>query len=323
MAWRRTFFASLAMAVVLVAVLTAHSAWAQTRTIRFIVPFGPGSSIDILARLIAEQIGRTQGATVTVENRLGAGSIIATEAVAGAAPDGNTILFVTNPFVINPQLRKVNYDAIGGFEPICHLTNLPNIYVVNATSPYRTLADLVGAAREKPATLTLASVGPGTGSHIAFEHLKQLAKVNMTFVPYQGTPPAINALLGEHVTAVLAGYADVVEQVEAGKLRALAVATRSRIDLMPSLPTVIEAGYPDYEASIWYGATAPAKTPKQSVVQMAAWMTAAMQEPDVKAKLAIQALYPVGACGGDFAAFLRKQYDEYGRVIREANIKVD
>jgi tripartite-type tricarboxylate transporter receptor subunit TctC len=195
--------------------------------------------------------------------------------------------------------------------------------VVNATSPYRSLADLVGAARIKPGALTLASVGPGSASQIAFEKLKRAAQIDMTFVPYQGTPAAINALLGDHVSAVFAGYADVFEQVDANKLRALAVASLARIPPRPDLPTVAEQGYKDYEVELWYGVVAPAMTPKETVSRLADWFTAALQAPDTKAKLSAQALYPLGVCGAGFATFLRRQYDDYGRVIREANIKFD
>jgi tripartite-type tricarboxylate transporter receptor subunit TctC len=313
----------LTIAIACLGVAAADVGYAQIRAIKFIVPFGAGSSIDILARLLAEEVGRVQATTVTVENRLGAGTIVATESVAGAPPDGSTVLFATTAFLINPQLRKVNYDPLNSFEPICHLTNQPNLFVVNAAAPYRTLGELIAAARAAPGTLTLASVGPGTGSHIAFENLKQQAGMNMTFVPYQGTPPAINALLGGHITAVLAGYGDVIEQIDAGTLRALAVASLSRIASMPALPTVVESGFKDYDASIWYGALLPAKTAPETVSRLGHWLTAAMQAPEMKTKLAGQSLNPVGACGADFTAFLRRQYDDYSRVIRAANMKVD
>ena len=253
----------------------------------------------------------------------GAGTIIATEAVAGVAPDGNTVLINSNPFVINPHLHKVSYDPLISFEPICHLVNLPNVFVVNSTSPYRTLSDLLNAARAKPGTLTMAGVGPGSASQIEFEMLKLAAKVDMTFVSYPGSPAAINALLGEHVTAVFAGYPDVFEQINAERLRALAVASLSRIAPLPNLQTVAEAGFKDFEAEIWNGIVAPAKTPKETVAQLAGLFTAALQDPETKRKLVAQGLFPVGICGADFGAFIQKQYDYYGRAIREANIKAD
>jgi tripartite-type tricarboxylate transporter receptor subunit TctC len=323
---RHTHPAALAIALLTLVFVapSGRNASSQTaRTIKIIVPSPPGSANDILARVLAEQIGRTQGRAMVVEDRPGAGQIIATEIVSRAAPDGSTVLFTANPFVINPHLRKLNYDPLNSFEPICDLVSLPTVIVVNVASPYRTLADLIDAARASPGELTLASVGPGTASQIAFEMLKRAAKVNMTFVPYPGTPPAITALLGGHVTAVFAGYADAHEQLSAGKLRALAAASRTRIDSMPTLPTVAESGYEDYEADLWYGLVAPAKTPKEIISRLADWFTTAMLAPNVKSKLAALALYPVAICGADFGAFLRKQYEDYGRVIREANIKAE
>ena len=186
---------AIAMAVGLV-VFTDQGAWTQTtRMVKIVVPFQPGGSADILARHLAEQIGRTQGVTMVVENRPGAGSIVGTEAVSHAAPDGNTLLINVAEFAINPHLRKVSYDPLTSFEPICHLVNAPTVIVVNSASSYRTLADLLIAARAKPGDLTLASVGPGSPFHIGLEVLKRVAKVDLTFVPYPGNAPAINALL--------------------------------------------------------------------------------------------------------------------------------
>ena len=209
------------------------------------------------------------------------------------------------------------------FEPICYLVSVPTVVVVNGTSPYRTLADLLNAARAKPGDLTLASFGPATMFQLAFESLKRAAKVDMSFVPYPGSAPAVNALLGEHVSSALTSYSIVAEQLNTGRLRALATGSRTRIEPLPEVPTVAESGYTDYEVDNWLGVLAPAKTPKQAVSQLAGWFTAAMQVPEVKAKLAAQGLFPVGICGTDFAALLRRQYENFGRVIREANIRAE
>jgi tripartite-type tricarboxylate transporter receptor subunit TctC len=300
------------------------SAWSQTtRTIKIVVPFPPGGPTDFLARLLGEQIGRAQGPTMVVENRPGAGSVIGTEAVSRAAPDGNTVLIYSKESVINPHVRKVIYDPLTSFEPICRLVSSPTVIVVNSASPYRTLAELLDAARAKPGDLTLASSGPASPFHIGFEMLKRVANVNMTFVPYPGGAPALNALMGEHVTSMFSTYSNVAEQLKVGKLRALATASRKRIEPLPNVPTVDESGYKDYEVDIWYGLVAPAKTPKESISQLAGWFTAAVQVPEVNAKLIVQGLYPAAMCGADFAALLRKEYDEYGRAIREANIKAE
>jgi tripartite-type tricarboxylate transporter receptor subunit TctC len=310
-------------AIILLA-LGTDGAWSQTtRTIKVIVPFSPGASADILARLLGQQIGRAPGPTVVVENRPGAGSIVGTEAVSHAAPDGNTLLLDTPNLIISPRMRKVNYDPLTNFEPICDLAHAPTIIAVNNSSPYRTLADLLSAARAMPGGLTLAGSGPATAVHIAFEMLKRAAKVEMTFVPYPGAAPAVTALLGNHVTSVLGDYASMAEQLSVGKLRALATASPARVEALAAVPTVAEFGYKDYAMDLWYGLVAPAKTPKEIVSQLAGWFTEALQAPEIKAKLAAQGLYPAGKCGAEFAALLRKQYDDFGRAIREANIKAD
>ena len=312
-----------AMSVVLIALSDRAARSQETRPIKIVVPFAPGAANDILPRLLAEQVGRTQGSTIVIENRPGAGAVIGTEAVARAAPDGGTLLLVANSFVINPILRKPSYDPLTSFEPICHLASTPVFIAVNSASPYRTLADLLDAARARPGDLTLASVGPTTGAHIAFEMLKRAARVDITYVPYPGNAPAVNALLGEHVTSVLADYAVLVEQLKAGRLRVLATASRTRIESLPDVPTVAESGYKDYELDVWYGLVAPAKTPTETISRLAGWFTAALQVPEVRAKLVPLGLIPIGICGADFAAFIRRQYEEYGLVIREANIKAE
>ena len=322
---RRKFLhlAAGAAALTVVVALADHGAWSQAaRTIKLVVPNPPGGINDLLARLLAEQISRAQGLAVVVENRPGAGEVIGTEAAARTAPNGNTLLIAGPQFVINPQMRKVNYHPLTSFEPICQLVSVPTVIVVNSASPYRTLDDLLSAARTQPGKLTLASIPAGT-LQIAFEMLKRAANVEMTLVPYPGNAPAVNALLGEHVTSMAGTYSTVAEHLKSGRLRALATPSRTRIETLPDVPTVAEYGFKGYEVDSWFGAYAPAKTPEETVHQLAGWFTAAMQVPDVGAKLVIQGLYPVGMCGAEFGAYLRKQHDEYSRVIREANIKAE
>jgi tripartite-type tricarboxylate transporter receptor subunit TctC len=307
--------------VMAAAALFCSGAWAQT-AVKIVMPAPAGGAGDIVARMLTEQVGRAQGLTLVIENRPGAGTIIGTEAVARAAPDGTTLLITAPYLVIAPHLRKLNFDPLTGFEPICHLVSSPGVIVVNSSSPYRTLGDFLDAARAKPGELTFAAVGPGTVQHVGFEMLKRAANVNLTFVPYTGGAPAITALLGGHVTAVFAEYAPLAEHIKAGRLRAVAATTGKRIDSLPELPTVGET-YNDYEVDFWWGLFAPAKTPKEPATQYARWFTAAMRAPEVKTKLNAQGFISVGSCGADFAALLRKQYDHYGRIIREANIKAE
>jgi tripartite-type tricarboxylate transporter receptor subunit TctC len=291
-------------------------------TIKIVVPYPPASGPDILSRLMADEIGRAQGPTVVVENRPGGGTMIGTEAVARAAPDGNTVLLVANSFVVNPALKKVSYDPSASFEPVCYLAATPMVLVVNGASPYRSLADLIAAARAKPGELAMAAA-PASSLHMAFEVLKRAAGIDMTFVPYAGTAPAINALLGDHVTAVFADYPTVVAQLQSGSLRGLVTASHARVEPLPDVPTFAETGVSKYEADIFYGIVAPAKTPPDALSHLAGWFSAALKAPEMKPKLAKQGLFPVGTCGAEFGAFMRRQVDEYGHVIRESNIKAE
>lgn len=312
-----------AVVAILSVMISGHGAWTQARAIKIVAPSAPGGVTDTLARLLGEQVGLARGQTMLIENRPGAGGVIGYEAVSRAAPDGNTLMIMGTDTLIPFHLRKLNFDLLTGFEPICYIVSAPTVIVVNSASPYRTLGDLLNAARARPGELTAASVGPASALQIAFETLKRAAKVDMTFVPYPGVAPAINALLGEHVTSAFASYSTASEQLKAGKLRALATLARTRIELLPEVPTVAESGYRDYELDYWFGAVAPAKTPKEKISQFANWFTAALKASEFRAKLAPLGLLPVGMCGADFAALLRKQYDEFGLVIRETNIKAE
>src|SRR5215218_7723381 len=269
----------LATATVLTPLLNVAASSQTTRTIKIVLPTPAEGAGDILARQLGERVGRSQGIGVVIENRPGGGTVIGTEAVARAAPDGNTLLITAPYLVIAPHLQKLSFDPLTSFEPICHLVSSPGVIVVNSASPYRTLAELVGAARDKPGQLTFAAAGPGTVHHVGFEMLRRAANVNLTFVPYPGGAPAITSLLGSHVTAVFAEYAPLAEHLKSGKLRAIATSSRARIDLLPDVPTVVET-YKDYEVDFWWGLLAPAKVPKEMVSQVAEWFTTAMQAPE-------------------------------------------
>jgi tripartite-type tricarboxylate transporter receptor subunit TctC len=312
------FFITLASGTL----FSGDSAWSQARTIKLVVPYPPGGAVDVAARLLAEEVGKASGSTMVIEDRPGAASVIGTEAASRAAPNGSTLLLVASAFVVAPHLRKLNYDPLTSFEPICSLVSSPAVFVVNNTSPYHSLADLLSAARISPGRLTMAATG-ATAPQIAIEMLKRAANVDVTFVPFSGSPPAVNALLGEHVTSALSDYAVVAEQIKAGRLLALATASSERIESLPNVPTVAESGYTDYAVDNWFGLFAPAKTPKDIDSQLAGSFTGALKVPALRAKLASQGLYPVGLCGVDFGALVHKYYNEYGRVIREANIKAE
>jgi tripartite-type tricarboxylate transporter receptor subunit TctC len=247
--------------------------------------------------------------------------MIGTEAASRMPPDGNTLLITGNTYLMDAQTRKAGYHPIESFEPICLLVESPAVFFVNSASPYRTLGDVVEAARAKPGELSMASIGPGSTFQTGFATFIAAAKINMTFVPYAGSAPVANAVLGQHVTAGFTGYAVVAEQLKAGTLRPLAVATLKRIEPLPDVPTFDESGFKKLEVDNWFAVLAPAKTPKPVVDELGTWFAAALKVPEVKAKLALQGLYPVGMCGDEFAAYARQRYDEYGKAISAAGLK--
>ena len=310
--------------LVLAGATADHGAWSQTaRTIRIVLGVPPGGSIDFLARLLADQISSTTGQTMIVESKPGAGGIIAAEAVARAAPDGNTLLIDNNGTLISAILRKVNYDPIASFEPICYLVTTPQLIVVNSASPYRTLAELLDAARLKPGELSIASVGPNTTQHIGIERLKRLAGADLTYVPYPGGATTINALLGEHITAAVLNWSEIGEHIIAGKARALAtMAPRasSRCRTCPRSQNPATGISRPTSGSAWWRRP---KHRRKPYAQLIDWFRTAVTAPQVKAKLVAQALYPHPKCGADFDAHLRRQQELYTRLIHDLDFKTE
>jgi tripartite-type tricarboxylate transporter receptor subunit TctC len=314
--------ACLAAAAAIAAAFVTHAPAQTARSFKIIVPYPPASGPDILSRLMAEQIGKTQGATVVIENRPGGGTMIGTEAAARAAPDGGTVLLVANSFVVNAALKPQSYDVTTSFEPVCHLASTPMVLVVQGTSPYKSLKDLITAARAKPGALSLGAA-PASSLHVAFEVVKRSADINMTFVPFPGTAPAINTLMGGHLTAVFADYPTVVGHLKSGTLRGLVTASAKRVPDLPDVPTFVEAGVTAHEADIFYGIVAPAKTPPEALKQLSGWFGAALKTPEVQPRLAQQGLFPVGTCGAPFGVFMRRLTEEYAKIIRESGIKAN
>jgi len=318
----RKRFQSIAGSIALISsVFLSEIAWSQAQIVKLVIPYPPGGLNESMARVMADHIGRQGGPTFVMETRPGAGTMIGTEAVSRAAADGNTVLIVANSFVINAHLKKLTYDPLTSFEPICYLWKSPAVFVVNSNSPHKTLGDLLSAARSNPGAVTMAMSGPATGHHLGFEQLKRTANANITMVPFGGAGPAVTALLGEHVASAFVDYGLAAEHLNSGKLRALATAGKVRIEPLPNVSTVAEAGVADYDVDIWYGLVAPAKTSKDRIAQFVTWLSSALQDSEVRAKLASVGLFPVGQCGADFGAHIRNQHDVYGRLIREANIK--
>ena len=324
MQWQFRNRAAVAIFACILVTLIGATAWPQSgRTIRLILPFPPGGPADAMARLVAEQVGASGGPTMVVESHPGAGTEIGTEYVSRAEPDGNTLGIISNSFVVLPHMRKLNYVPLTDFAPICELASFPPLIVVNSTSPYRTFADLIDAAHKLPGVLTYATLGPATASQMAFEMLKLTTKANLTFVPFAGYTPAVQALLGGQVTVAQADLATLQGQIQTGKLRALATMARKRVDSLPDVPTIAEAGYAEAEAEFFGGVIAPVKTPDAAIAKLTDLFTAAIRAPGVKAKFATLGFFAGGECGADFAAILHKDYADYGRIIHDANFKME
>jgi tripartite-type tricarboxylate transporter receptor subunit TctC len=299
------------------------SAWSQSaRAIRIVVPYPPGGGADVLSRMVADAVGSLHGPTMVIENRPGAGTVIGTADVVRAKPDGNTLLSSNNAVAIAPHMRKLDFDPLSSLAPICSIAATPSIIIVNSTSPYRTLDDLLGAARAKPGDLTFGAT-PGAKSDVDFEMILHPRNIRMTLVPFSGTPPIVNAVLGGQVDATFVDYPAAAGLLQAGKLRALAAGSRVRIEALPDVPTISESGFTDFSMEVWYGFFAPAQTPQPVISQLAEWFAKAGKLPELRSRLAIQGMTPDVRCGAPFASFLHKQYDDYGRAIRDANIKAE
>ena len=324
MQWHIRQLSVVALFAVIVIALTGTTAWPQNgRTIRLILPFPPGGPADVMARAVADQIGSSGGPAMVVESHPGAGTEIGTEYVARSAPDGYTLGIISNSFVVLPHMRKLNYDPLTDFVPICELASFPPLVVVNSDSPYHTIADLIDAAHKQPGMLTYATLGPASASEMAFEMLKGSAKVNLTFVPFAGYTPAVQALLGHQVTVAQADIATLQGQIQTGKLRALVTLARKRIASLPDVPTIAEAGYPDATAEFFGGVVAPAKTPQKMIADLTGRFSAALKAPKVEARFAALGFFAGGECGADFAAIIRKNDADYGRIVHEAKVKME
>jgi tripartite-type tricarboxylate transporter receptor subunit TctC len=317
---RAIILAGACAAAAVLAFAGGAQAQSAPKSIKVIVPYTPGSGPDIISRLLGEQIGKDGGPTVVVENRPGGGMTIGTEAAARAEPDGSTVLLVANAFTVNMAVKRGNF-TLANFEPVCNLASTPMPLVVQASAPWKTVQDLVAYAKANPGKLTFASGGPATSLHVAIEVLRLATKIDTNYVPYGGSGPAINALMGGHVQAVWADYPTVVSQLKAGTLRALVTTSPKRIPELADVPTLTETGITKYEAEIFYGVVAPAKTPPDVLKSLAAMLTKAANTPEIKAKYAQQGLFPDGRCGDKFGSFLRDITADYERITTAAGIK--
>ena len=259
----------LALAALLLAIASSGSAWAlyPERTIRIVVPFAPGGGTDVVARTLAQEMAKDLGVSVIIENKPGAGTIIGTQTVAASVPDGYTLLMGTFSHAVNSSLSAhLPYDPHRDFAPVAMIARSFNIVVVNPKSSIRSIADLIAAAKANPDKLTYGTFGVGTSAHLAGELFKDMAKVNLTAVPYKGAAPAITDLIGGQIDVMFTTVASAASLVESGQLRAIAVTSAERSPAFPQLPTVSEAGVPGYTAESWYGLFAPAGTPASATV---------------------------------------------------------
>lgn len=295
-----------------------------SKPVRIVVPFSPGGTADLLARLIGQKMSDALGQQVLVENRPGGGTVIATEIVAHAPADGYTLLLIGNSFTINPGLHaKLPYDPFKDFAPITMLVRSPQVLVVSPALQVKSLAEFIALVKSRPGQFSLATVGPATAQHIASEMLKSAMKLDMIYTPYPGGAPAVTALVGGHVNAVLANYSEVAQQVLSGKIRAIAVTTRERIDPLKDVPTVAESGFADFEAVATFGLVTTGGSPPAAIARLNAEVNNALKAPDVRDKLIAQGLYPAAGTPEQFGAYLRAEMAKYAKVIKEAGIKVD
>lgn len=321
----RPWLQSAALAAFLA--LAAPLAFAQTfpaKPVHIVVPFPPGGTADVLARLVGQKMSESLGQQVLVENRPGAGTVIATEYVARAPADGYTMLVMANSFVINPSVHaKLPYDPFKNFAPVTLLVNSPQVLVAGPSLPVKNLKEFVALVQSQPGKFSIATVGPATTQHVASEMLKSAMKLNMIYAPYPGGAPAVTALVGGHVDAVLANYSEVSAQVLAGKIRALAVTSRERLGMIKDVPTVAESGYGDFEAVAWFGLMVTGGSPPAAIARLNAEANKALKAPEVRDKLIAQGMYPVGTTPEQFDAHIRSEMAKYAKVIKEAGIKVE
>jgi len=295
-----------------------------TKPVRFVVPFPAGGTADTLIRVLADTLSKRWGQPVIVDNRPGGGTIIGTELVARARPDGYWLLLNSGSFVINPSLRtNMPYDTFKDFAPVTLLVNSPQVLVVNSSSSARSLSNLLDQARAHPGQISYASFGPGSTQQIIGEMLKLEAKVDLLYVPFAGGAPTVNALLGNHVIAAIANYSEVAQHISAGTLRALAVASPERIDPLPDVPTIAESGFKDIRETSWFGIVAPVGTPKETIARIQTDLGSVLKLPSVRDKLVTMGLYPVGSTPEEFGTMMRAVSVKFGKVIQAAGIKAE
>lgn len=315
-----------ALAALLLATISADPAYAlyPDRIVKIVVPFAPGGGTDVVARTLAQEMAKELGASVIIENKPGAGTIIGTQAVAASEPDGYTLLMGTFANAVNPSLNsKLPYDQHRDLAPVALIARSFNIVVVNPKSPFQSIADLIAAAKAEPDKLSYGTFGTGTSAHLAGELFKNMAKVNLTTVPYKGAAPAITDLIGGQIQVMFTTVASAASLIEGGQLRALAVTSAERSPAFLQLPTVAEAGVRGYAAESWYGLFAPAKTPANVIDRLNKSAALAVQSEAFRRLGVSEGLVMVARPPEEFDRYFRGEEERWRKLILDAGIKVE
>ena len=313
--------AALALVGIADGVVTAQNY--PTKPVRLVVGFPPGGAADILGRIAAQQLTVSLGEQVVVDNRGGAGGLVATEITARAAPDGYTLLFTSIPHVINPHLyRKVSYEAVRDFDAVIQFVAVPLMLASNTSFPAKSVKELAALAKTKPGQINYASAGAGSSSHLAMELFKSMAGVDMTHIPYKGTGPLLTDLIAGQVSVTIASAVPLIPQVKAGKLRGLAVTGATRSGAMPELPTIGES-VSGYEVTNWFGVLVPKGTPRFVVVRINADLNHALKKADLKGLLNAQGADAAGGTPEEFAVTIRQDFAKWAKVVKDSGARVD
>jgi tripartite-type tricarboxylate transporter receptor subunit TctC len=308
-------------AAVAVASATAAAQTYPTRPIRMIVPFAPGGGSDISARILGDGLNKELHQTIVVDNRPGAGSTLGTDLAAKATPDGYTTLLGNISLAFNHALYKhLPYDAMRDLAPISLVVEQPNILVANPAVPAKTLQEFVALAKSQPGKLTYGSAGLGSGTHLAMALLAMTLKIDMVHVPYKGTGPALQALLGNQITTFMSTFASALPYVKSGKLRTFGVTSAKRSPQLPDAPTIAESGVPGFNYGTWYGLLAPAGTPKAIVARLNKATVDALHTAEAERRYEAQGMTIIPSTSAEFAAKIKSETEKWGRVIREAKI---